>query len=372
MESRLGNRRVSRIGRCGAALMTFTLWVLAGCEATPSPSATARPVAPSVTDVAPSVSPTPAPVTGRIAYVHNAGEPGDVPATDIWVIDAQGGQPTALTSDPENEFSPFWLLDGSRLVFAVFDFRTEIGPYQGTLISVLPDGSDRKDLAPVADWSDAVLSPDGRYVAWGGGGTNGITLLDRSSGDANVLTTDGATVPIWSPDGTALLVREPVLGSVAVIDVPSGHVTRFRKPEIREVLGWTADGQAIVFISAESPSTPAWMALATGGPVVPLPPNAELAPRAWSSPDGLWIVGRRLEIQEPTGGEAVTVAPGLRMLTGAPSWSPDASALAFAGSTIEELGDRTSAIYVVSIDGKTPTRITTGPLDTWPAWEPAS
>jgi Tol biopolymer transport system component len=331
-----------------------------------------------LTPVASSPTPTPRPIAGRIVYVHNSGELGGVPVTDIWVIDAHGGQPTAMTSDPQNEFSPFWLLDGSRLVFAVFDFAKN--PYYGRLVSVLPDGSGRRDLAPVANYGDAVLSPDGRYVAWGGGGAtdgkDGITFLDRSTGEAKLLTTGGETDPIWSPDGRALLVREPELGAVAVVEVPSGRVTRFKKPDIERVIGWTADGGSIVFSGPESAETPIWMAPRAGGPVVLLPSDAALAAPMWSSPDGRRFVepgtkGNALAQFVVGGLDPVAFASGVAMRAGPPTWSPESTALAFAGSTPDEVADGKSGIFIWSVDSKAPERITGGPQDTSPAWGPS-
>lgn len=357
-----------------ASLVAVAL--LASCQATPSSSPT-RP-APSPTAAAsatatPSPSATAIPITGRIAFVHNSVGSDAVPATDIWLVDAAGGRPTALTADPENEFTPFWLLDGSRLVFAVFDFRTQAGPYHGRLVSALPDGSGRGDLGPVGAFDQTVLSPDGRYVAWGGGGNEGIMLLDRSTGVAKVLTKAAATDPIWSPDGKALLVGEPYANAVAVVSVPSGHEIRFIKANSTTV-GWTGDGQDVVFQT----SAGIWLAPASGGPIARFPPNLQMAWPTWSSPDG------RLTLAAGDGGAAFAVstsdvnvkptevAPGLTMLTGYPSWAADDSAFAFAGSTSDQVGDRKSEIYVVGLDRVAPIGITAGPYDTSPAWEPGS
>lgn len=366
----------SRVGRQASAIVALAVCSAVACQSDPRPSQTAPVAFPAATPPRASPSPSPAPITGRIAYVHNSGELGGVPVTDIWIVDANGGQPTTLTADPENEFSPFWLLDASRLVFAVFDFSTEAGPYNGRLVSVLQDGSDRKDLGPVAEFSDVVMSPNGRYVAWGGGGTDGITLLDRSTGKAKVLTKDGATDPIWSPDGSALLIREPLLGSVAIVAVPSGHLTRFTMPNIETVVGWTANGESAVFSETQSLNTPTWLAPIAGGPAVAMPPDTELASPTWISPDGRFTLGQgskgnAFDAWPGTGGPIV-LAPELTMLAGSPSWASYGGAFAFAGSTSDEVGDRKSEIYVVGLDRPAPARVTSGPLDTFPAWEPSN
>jgi Tol biopolymer transport system component len=366
----------SRMGRRSAAILALAAWSAVACQAGPRPSPSATVAVPVATPPKSSPSPSPASISGHIAYVHNSGELGGVPVTDIWIVDANGGQPTSLTTSPENEFTPIWLLDGSRLVFAIFDFRTEAGPYHGRLVSVMPDGIGQKDLGPVAEWSDAVMSPDGRYVAFGGGGTDGITLLDRSTGEAKVLTKDGATDPIWSPDGRALLIREPVLESVAIVGVPSGHLTRFTKPNIESVVGWTADGDSAVFSETQSLNTPTWLAPIAGGPIVAMPPDTELASPKWMSPDGRLTLGRgskgnAFDAWSATGA-SIALAPELRMLAGFPSWASNGGAIAFAGSTSDEVGDRRSEIYVVGLAGQAPARITPGPLDTSPAWEPST
>ncbi len=292
---------------------------------------------------------------------------------DLWTIDASGGTPTVLIGGPKNEFDPFWLLDGSRIAFTVFDFRTASGPYRGRLVSVLPDGAGREDLAPVVE-HDPVLSPDGRYVAWGGAGTDGITLLDRSTGVAKVLGADGATDLIWSPDGRAILAWEPERNAAVVVAVPSGVLTRFIQPNVESVVAWTPDGASVIFSGPESESTPTWIAPATGGAATPAPPDADLARPTWWSPDASWIAGRgskgaAFDLRPVPGGDPAPLAPGLRLLTGPPSWDSGSDAFAFAGSTLDELGDRKSAIYVVAVDGRV-VRITTGPYDTDAAWEP--
>jgi Tol biopolymer transport system component len=370
-----GGRAPSPINRPVAAFLAAVMCAVAACQAAPPPPPSVEPSVPPSTAPTPTPSPiaTPRPITGRIAYVRLVGVPGDVQVTDIWIVNADGDQTTQITSGPEYEFSPFWLLDGSRLAFAVFDYSKN--PYYGRLVSVQPDGSGRRDLSSVANYGDGLLSPDGRYVAWGGGGaidgSDGITLFDRSTGEGKLLTTDGATDPIWSPDGKALLVREYLLGAVAVVEIPSGRLTRFEKPDIDEVLGWTADGASIVFSGPQSENTTTWMALATGGPIVEFPGVDLLASPSWTSPDGQWIVDGSLVVSPAAGGQGTVIAPELRMLAGPPSWSPDGSALSFAGSTPDEVGDRKSAIYVVGVDSKTPVRVTAGPLDTSPAWDPS-
>jgi len=372
-----------RTARTAGSKVTFAATILmaaAACQpqpAEPSPQPTALPsvvtfppptTAPSATAGSTPV-PSYLPITGRIAFVRNTAD--TVPQTDIWVVDAQGGAASPLTSDPENEASPVWLLDGSRLVFAVFDYAKN--PYYGRLVSTLPDGSDRQDLAPVANYGDGLASPDGRYVAWGGGGEiddhDGITLLDRATGEASRLTTDGDAEPIWSPDSRHLLTREYLLGGVAVVDVPSGHITRFRKAGVDGLVGWSADGQTIVFGNVGNVDGPLWRAPASGGDIDPYTRGLDLARPGWSSPDGMWTIDDALQVQASRTDDWRPLAPGLRMVSGSPTWSPDSRAIAVACQ--DPVNDTVSAICVVGIDGRDPIEVTNGALDSSPAWDPA-
>ena len=75
---------------------------------------------PSGWDASPSWSPD----GSRIAFI--SGRDGN---PDIWVMDADGGNPANLTASIEHETDPEWSPDGSRIVFSA------------SLETKLPDGS---------------------------------------------------------------------------------------------------------------------------------------------------------------------------------------------------------------------------------------
>jgi hypothetical protein len=117
------------------------------------------------------------------------------------------------------------------------------------------------------------------------------------------------------------------------------------------------------------------MAPRAGGPVVAMPPNTELASPTWTSPDGRSILergakGYAFALRSGSGGDAAGLAQGLTTLGGPPTWASNSAAFAVAAARLDEVGEDKSAIYVVGLDSRTLTQITTGPLDASPAWEP--
>jgi len=124
---------------------------------------------------------------------------------DLYVVDATGGTPTQLTSDPFGETTPSWSPDGSRIVFA--SVRSD---GTGTLEVMNADGAAR---TAITSGSGAYLSfprwsPDGATIAFlreDQGHTMHLwtVALDGSS-PRDLLETQADTTfgnPVWSPDG---------------------------------------------------------------------------------------------------------------------------------------------------------------------------
>lgn len=64
------------------------------------------------------------------------------------------------------------------------------------------------------------FSPDGRHVAYlsGEGGGVNVFVYDRDTGRRQIVSTAGAGLPVWNPDGSALYYRSG-LSTVMVVDV---------------------------------------------------------------------------------------------------------------------------------------------------------
>ena len=166
---------------------------------------------PLTSDGAGNEQPAISPDGERIAFTsHRDGD------TEIYVIDADGGNPVNLTnnaafSDHSPQFSP----DGQRIVFA----RGTGGIY--TLYLMNADGSDQTPLPSGSDAGDPTFSPDGETIAYtktAGGGYTDIYAIDADgmgSSPTNLTNTPGVGeyAPDFSPDGRRIALTSNRDGS---------------------------------------------------------------------------------------------------------------------------------------------------------------
>jgi len=127
---------------------------------------------------------------------------------DLFVADADGGNPVQVTSAPGNEAEPVWAADGERIVY-----QSEAG---GTLQIwiVNADGTGARELTQGQPSLEPAVSPDGSKVAYTSPreGNYDIFVLDLGTGAEENVTQSGAgtheRVPAWIDDHTLAYVRE--------------------------------------------------------------------------------------------------------------------------------------------------------------------
>ncbi len=140
-----------------------------------------------------------------IAYATDRSGDGNL---DIWVQQTTGGSAIRLTSDPADDREPDVSPDGSLIAFR--SDRTPRGIYVAPSL-----GGDARLIAPGG--MAPRFSPDGRSIAfWAGrwlapravGQVRRTYVIPTGGGDAVAMaaTLASAGDPVWSPDGTALLV----------------------------------------------------------------------------------------------------------------------------------------------------------------------
>lgn len=139
----------------------------------------------------------------KIAFVSDR-EGGDI---DIWVMDADGANPTRVTRTPGDDTLGGWSPDASQIVFSN---RNELGE---ALWLVEVASGETTELLPIeAGTSDTnpVWSPDGSEIAFYRSSDTANPILYTISPNGENLTqiTDGvapAIFPVYSPDGKWLV-----------------------------------------------------------------------------------------------------------------------------------------------------------------------
>lgn len=185
--------------------------------------------------------PTFSPDGGKIAYLS-----WPTGASNIWVMDADGKNPTQLTTSGAG--IPSWL-DQEHVAFLLR------GEEHSKLWSVPINGGSEK---PLFDFNDKVdyarVSPDGRTVAFNSKktGTINIWTIPIAGGEAKQLTFDNEAMsfPCWSPDGKLLAFQVKRGDDSNVAIVPSGGGTPTQLTFDRGLSyahSWSPDGDKIAF-----------------------------------------------------------------------------------------------------------------------------
>jgi Tol biopolymer transport system component len=220
------------------------------------------------------------------------------------LVPSAGGLPSNLTATPEQERSPAWYPDGTKVVY--------VGAGNFLWVLSLAPGSTPQQLTSVPA-ADPAVSPDGTRVAFSSGGD--IYTMPAGGGPRTLVLNQSTTLshPTWSPTSCDLAFTY------------QGRVIKAR-----------ADGTGISDVRASS-SSPNWgptgrIALVSSGSVLTV------------NPDG-------------------AAERGLASGAGSPSWSADGASNAFQAT-----GSAPGITTRSSDGSGTGTRVTDQAGDTEPAW----
>ena len=257
-------------------------------------------------------SPSWSPDSRRIVFVserdgHVHAQHGRL-TPEIYVMDADGGNPQNLTNDPSDDREASWSPDGKRIVFT--SWRDE----NSEIYVMAADGSNPQNLTndPHSDRYPS-WSPDGERIAFSARReghfenkfaiTYEIYVMDADGGNEQRLTenrkNDGS--PSWSPDGKRIVFEADRKGDfenydVYVMDADGGNQQKLTHDRGWDSSpSWSPDGKRIAFASDRDGNTEIYVMDANGGNLQNLTnnPGGDFGPAWLNSPFSVSPVGKR-------------------------------------------------------------------------------
>ena len=217
------------------------------------------------------LSPSWSPDGKRIAFISDRdGHPDRAPGwftSEIYVMDADGGNPQNLTNHPSDDRSPSWSPDGTRIVFQ--SYRDNDRNHNIEIYVINADGSNLQRLTNnlAADEAPA-WSPDGEQIVFESAReghfidldeniTSEIYVMDADGGNQRRLTENrnNDEDPVWSPDGKRIAFAADRKGDfekidIYVMDADGGNQQKLTNNRVWDSSpSWSPDSQRIVFNS---------------------------------------------------------------------------------------------------------------------------
>ena len=225
-----------------------------------------------------------------VSFVAHSGD-----KSELYLLDANGQNPTPLTRNGRNNYYPAWSYD-SKLIAFISQQGKDVETAE--LYAINADGTNERRLTQnQAQEYGATWSPDDRQIAFGSkmDGNWQIYLMDADGANQHPLAVRAqGSAPVWSPDGQWLSLTSNRDGNDNIyILAPDGQNQRnlTNSKAINSNPSWSPDGSQLAFWS-ERTGTPNIFAMnRDGSNPINLTNNPDLDAElpSWS-PDGKQIV----------------------------------------------------------------------------------
>ena len=239
--------------------------------------------------------------------------------SDLWSIDRDGGGQRMLLSCPEAAcLNPVWSPDGKMLAYERRDIAADapnLDAQAGRIwLLDVDEGEDR----PLFDYDVALHSPSwspgGERLAYVSPMLPGIEVLDLVTGKLQQYGNEWGATPVWSPDGTALIVSELMLEDEVLVV----RLVRINL-EPDELLDISGDEGLVKDVG------PAWS-----------PGGGWIAFGRQFLGEDAWTPGRQIWLVRPDGSEAYLLLDEPMGDFYALTWRADGAALAYARIDLSE------------------------------------